>query len=74
MYLYLKCSVKENTCNTNFLIINQHKNDTCHGGWGLCKRTFTLVPLVPLTMFSPKGHVLTHYKPKPNLCDDYQKL
>jgi hypothetical protein len=27
---YLKCNVKEGTRNTNFKIINQHTNDTCH--------------------------------------------
>jgi hypothetical protein len=30
MYLYLKCSVKGGTQNTNFKVINQHKNDMCH--------------------------------------------
>jgi hypothetical protein len=30
MYLYLKCSVKWGTQNTNFKVINQHKNDMCH--------------------------------------------
>ncbi len=45
-----------------------------HVMWSLLKRTFTLVPLAPLTMFSPKGHVLTHCNLKPNLCDNYQKL
>jgi len=28
MYLYLKCSVKRGIQNTNFKVINQHKNDT----------------------------------------------
>ncbi len=30
MYLYLKCNVKKGTQNTNFKVINQHKNDMCH--------------------------------------------
>jgi len=30
MYLYIKYNVKEGTRNTNFKIINQHKNDMCH--------------------------------------------
>jgi hypothetical protein len=30
MYLYLKCSDKGGTQNTNYKIINQHKNDMCH--------------------------------------------
>jgi hypothetical protein len=30
MYLYLKCSVKGGTQNTNLKVINQHKNDTYH--------------------------------------------
>jgi hypothetical protein len=30
MYLYLKCGDKGGTRNTNFKVINQHKNDTCH--------------------------------------------
>jgi hypothetical protein len=30
MYLYLKCSVKGGTQNTNYKIINQNKNVTCH--------------------------------------------
>ncbi len=29
-YLYLTCNVKLNIQNTKKLIINQHKNDTCH--------------------------------------------
>jgi hypothetical protein len=29
MYLYLKCSVKGGTQNTNSQVINQHRNDTC---------------------------------------------
>jgi hypothetical protein len=45
-----------------------------HVMWGIWKRTFTLAPLAPLTMLSFKGHVHTHYIPKPNLCDDYQEL
>jgi hypothetical protein len=30
MYLYLKCSVKWSIQNTNFKIINQSENVTCH--------------------------------------------
>jgi hypothetical protein len=30
MYLNLKCSVKWGTQNTQFKVINQHKNDMCH--------------------------------------------
>ncbi len=45
-----------------------------HVMWSLWKRTFTLAPLAPLTMFSPKGHVLIHCNPKPNLCDEYQEF
>jgi hypothetical protein len=30
MYLYLKCSVKGGTQNTNYKIINQYKNNMCH--------------------------------------------
>ncbi len=29
-YLYLKCSVNNGSQNTNYKIINQHINDTCH--------------------------------------------
>jgi len=49
MYLYLKCSVKGGIKDVNFKVINQHKNDIfmC-SPW---KRTFTLAPLAPLTMF-----------------------
>ncbi len=30
MYLYLELNVKRGTQNTNFKILNQHKNDMCH--------------------------------------------
>jgi hypothetical protein len=30
MHLYFKCNVKEGTRNTNYEIVNQHKNDTCY--------------------------------------------
>jgi hypothetical protein len=30
MYLYLKCNVKGGTWNTNFKVMNQHKNNMCH--------------------------------------------
>jgi hypothetical protein len=30
IYLYLKCSVKEGIRNTNFKVINQHKNNIGH--------------------------------------------
>jgi hypothetical protein len=44
MYLYLKCSVKGGTQNTNFKVINQHKMICVMcSPW---KRTFTLTPLV----------------------------
>jgi len=30
IYLYLKCNVRWGIRNTNFKVINQHKNDMCH--------------------------------------------
>ncbi len=60
MCLYLKCSVKWDTQNTKFKVINQHKNNTCQVWCSHWKRIFTLAPLALLTVFSPlsqKGQV-----------------
>jgi hypothetical protein len=60
MYLYLTCNVKIGIQNTNYKIINQHKNDTCHvqslkkyfyfGSPKSFYHVFTLEIKVPLTL------------------------
>ncbi len=55
MYSYLKCNVKWSTQNIKFKVINQHKNDTCYVQ--SLEKDFYLTSLVPLTTFSPWGHV-----------------
>ncbi len=54
MYSYLKCNVKRGTQNTNFKIINQHKNDPCHVQ--SLKKDFYLDTPFPFTMFSIHCH------------------
>jgi len=63
MYLYLKCSIKGGTQNINFKVVNQHKM-TCVmcSPW---KRTFTLTPLVPLTIFSPTNKIVVYWAKAP---------
>jgi len=55
MHLYLKCIVKGGMQNTNYKIINQQKKQHMYVMCSIWKRTFTLAPLAPLTMFSPNN-------------------
>jgi hypothetical protein len=60
MYLYLTCNVKMGIQNTNYKIINQHKNDMCHvqplekyfyfGAPNSFYHVFTLETKIPLTL------------------------
>jgi hypothetical protein len=63
MYLHLKCNSKGGTQNTNFKVINQHKNDMCHVQ--SLGKDFTLMPLVLLTVFSPTNKIIVYWAKPP---------
>ncbi len=70
-YLDLTCSVKLGIQNTNFKVMNEHKNHTCHVH--IYKKTFTLVPSSSFYHFLPTSKNMVNLLANLNitLCHDF---